>query len=169
MNYDIIIIGAGPGGYVMAERAGHRGLKTLLIEKEHLGGVCLNRGCIPTKTLLNSAKHYVHAHEASDFGVTTGEVKFDLAKAMSWKQEVVETLRGGVGVKMKKNKVEVLKGEALLLGPRRVQVDDTVYEGDHLVIATGGRPFIPPIPGADQAHVMTSDEILEIEKSEFVI
>ena len=164
MKYDIIIIGAGPGGYVMAERAGHLGKKVLLIEKGHLGGVCLNWGCIPTKTLLNSAKHYVHAHEAAEYGVTTGEVKFDLAKAMSWKQEVVETLRSGVGYKMKKNKVEVAKGEARLLGSRRVQVDDTVYEGDNVVIATGGRPFVPPIPGADQPHVMTSNEILSIEK-----
>jgi len=164
MSYDIIIIGAGPGGYVMAERAGHRGKKVLLIEKGHLGGVCLNVGCIPTKTLLNSAKHYVHAKEAPDFGVTTGEVKFDLSKAMAWKQEVVETLRGGVGFKMKKNKVEVIKGEASLLGPGRIQVGETVYEGDNVVIATGGRPFIPPIPGSDQPHVMTSNEILSIEK-----
>ena len=164
MSYDIIIIGAGPGGYVMAERAGHRGKKVLLIEKGHLGGVCLNVGCIPTKTLLNSAKHYVHAKEAPDFGVTTGEVKFDLSKAMAWKQEVVETLRGGVGFKMKKNKVEVIKGEASLLGPGRIQVGETVYEGDNVVIATGGRPFFPPVPGSDQPHVMTSNEILSIEK-----
>ena len=110
--YDIIIIGAGPGGYVMAERAGKRGKKVLLIEKEQLGGVCLNRGCIPTKTLLNSAKHYVHAIEAPAFGVTTGEVSFDLSKAMSWKQEVVETLRAGVGSMLKKCKVDVVVGEA---------------------------------------------------------
>ncbi len=164
MSFDVIIIGAGPGGYVMAERAGQRGLKVLLIEKSHLGGVCLNRGCIPTKTLLNSAKHYVHAQEAPAFGVTTGDVSFDLSQAMSWKQEVVETLRAGVAFKMKKSKVEVLKGEARLLGPHKVQVGDAVYEGDSVVIATGGRPFVPPIPGADQPHVMTSNEILSIEK-----
>ena len=164
MSYDIIIIGAGPGGYVMAERAGHLGKKVLLIEKDHLGGVCLNRGCIPTKTLLNSAKHYVHALEAPEFGVTTGEVSFDLTRAMAWKQEVVETLRGGVGMKMKKNKVEVVSGEASLLGSRRVRVGDTDFEGDNIIIATGGRPMVPPIPGADQSHVMTSDEILNIEK-----
>ncbi len=162
--YDIIIIGAGPGGYVMAERAGKRGKKVLLIEKEQLGGVCLNRGCIPTKTLLNSAKHYVHAIEAPAFGVTTGEVSFDLSKAMSWKQEVVETLRAGVGSMLKKCKVEVVAGEARLLGPRSVQVGDTIYEGDNVVIATGGSPFVPPIPGVDQAHVVTSNEILDIEK-----
>ncbi len=162
--YDIIIIGAGPGGYEMAERAGHKGKKVLLIEKAHLGGVCLNHGCIPTKTLLNSAKHYVHAKEAPEFGVTTGEVGFDLSKVMGWKQEVIETLRGGVAAMMKKNKVEVLFGEAKLLGSRKIEVDGNVYEGDNVVIATGGSPFVPPIPGADQPHVMTSKEILCVDK-----
>jgi dihydrolipoamide dehydrogenase len=163
-EFDLIIIGAGPGGYVMAERAGHLGKKVLLIEKQYLGGVCLNWGCIPTKTLLNSAKHYVHAKEAHEFGVTTGEVKFDLTKAMAWKQEVIETLRGGIGFMMKKNKVTVVNGEAKLLGSRKVQVGDKVYEGTDVVIATGSSPFVPPIPGAKQPHVMTSTEILSIEK-----
>jgi dihydrolipoamide dehydrogenase len=163
MTYDLIIIGAGPGGYEMAERAGHRGLKVLLIEKQYLGGVCLNWGCIPTKTLLNSAKHYVHAKEAGEFGVCTGEVSFDLAKAMGWKKEVIETLRGGVGAMMKKNRIEVLYGTAKLIGPRRVEVGGEVYEGSNIVIATGGSPLVPPIPGAGQPHVMTSTEILEIE------
>lgn len=161
--YDLIIIGAGPGGYEMAERAGHKGLKVLLIEKQYLGGVCLNWGCIPTKTLLNSAKHYVHAKEASEFGVTVGDVQFDLAKTMAWKQDVIETLRGGVAAMMKKSKVEVLYGAARLLGSRKVEVDGTVYEGDSVVIATGGSPFVPPIPGAEQPHVMTSKEILSVE------
>ena len=164
IEYDIIIIGAGPGGYEMAERAGHRGQKVLLIEKAFLGGVCLNWGCIPTKTLLNSAKHYVHAKEAPEFGVVTGEVSFNLAKVMAWKQEVVETLRAGVAGQMKKSNVTVLHGEARLLGPRKVEVDGAVYEGTNVVIATGGSPFVPPIPGADQPHVMTSKEILGIEK-----
>jgi dihydrolipoamide dehydrogenase len=162
--YDIIIIGAGPGGYVMAERAGHLGKKVLLIEKQYLGGVCLNWGCIPTKTLLNSAKHYVHAKEAPEFGVTTGEVKFDLSKAMAWKGEVIETLRAGIAFMMKKNKVTVVTGEAKFLGPHKVRVGDTVYEGADVVIATGSSPFVPPIPGAKQPHVMTSTEILNIDK-----
>ncbi|WP_372845648.1 dihydrolipoyl dehydrogenase [Pontiella sp.] len=162
-QYDLIIIGAGPGGYEMAERAGHKGQKVLLIEKKYLGGVCLNWGCIPTKTLLNSAKHFVHAKEAPEFGVTTGEVKFDLGKTMAWKQEVIETLRAGIAGQMKKSKVEVLFGEAKLIGSRQVEVDGTIYEGDNVVIATGGSPFVPPIPGADQPHVMTSKEILSVE------
>ena len=162
-DWDIIIIGAGPGGYEMAERAAHKGQKVLLIEKKYLGGVCLNWGCIPTKTLLNSAKHYVHAKEAPEFGVTTGEVKFSMAKTQAWKKDVIETLRGGVAAMMKKNKVEVLYGAAKLIGSRKVEVEGTVYEGDNVVIATGGSPFVPPIPGADQPHVMTSKEILDVE------
>ncbi|MCU0857976.1 MAG: dihydrolipoyl dehydrogenase [Pontiellaceae bacterium] len=162
--YDMIIIGAGPGGYVMAARAGYLGKKVLLIEKDLLGGVCLNCGCIPTKTLLNSAKHYVHAKEAPGFGVLTGEVTFDLCKAMAWKTEVIETLRAGIGFMMKKNKVDVLTGTARLLGPGRVQVGDTVYEGVNVVIATGASPLVPPIPGSDQPHVMTSTEILNINR-----
>ena len=164
MSYDIIIIGAGPGGYEMAERAAHKGLKVLLVEKKYLGGVCLNWGCIPTKTLLNSAKHYVHAKEAPEFGVNTGEVTFDLAKTMAWKKDVIETLRGGIAGMMKKNKVEVLYGEAKLIGSRKVEVAGTVYEADNVVIATGGSPFVPPIPGVDQPHVMTSKEILSVEE-----
>ena len=163
-EFDIIIIGAGPGGYVMAERAGHLGKKVLLIEKQYLGGVCLNWGCIPTKTLLNSAKPYVHAKEAPEFGVTTGDVKFDITKAMAWKNEVIDTLRAGIAFMMKKNKVTVVNGEAKLLGPRKVQVGDKVYEGTNVVIATGSSPFVPPIPGAKQPHVMTSTEILSIDK-----
>jgi len=160
--YDLIIIGAGPGGYEMAERAGHHGQKVLLIEKENLGGVCLNHGCIPTKTLLNSAKHYVHAKEAPEFGVTTGEVKFDLSVAMNWKEDVIKTLRGGIGGMLKKTKVEVLTGEAKLIGSGKVEVAGTIYEATNVVLATGGSPFVPPIPGADQAHVMTSKEILNV-------
>jgi len=163
-EFDIIIIGAGPGGYEMAERAGHKGQKVLLIEKANLGGVCLNHGCIPTKTLLNSAKHYVHAKEAPEFGVTTGEVSFDLTKIMAWKEDVIKTLRAGIAGLMKKNKVEVLAGEARLVGSRKVEVDGQVYEGDNVVIATGGSAFVPPIPGADQPHVLTSKEILCLEK-----
>ncbi len=162
--YDIIIIGAGPGGYEMAERAGHKGQSVLLIEKAHLGGVCLNHGCIPTKTLLNSAKHYVHAKEAPEFGVSTGEVSIDLSKVMVWKQEVIETLRAGIAGMMKKSKVTVLNGEAKFIAPGNVEVDGEIHEGRNVVIATGGSPFVPPISGADQDHVMTSKEILNIEE-----
>jgi len=162
--YDIIIIGAGPGGTVTAAHAGRLGQKVLLIEKEQLGGVCLNAGCIPTKTLLHSAKQYVHAKEAPSFGVSTGEVRFDLSKAMSWKSEVVETLRAGISFTMKKNGVEVIHGPAKFIGSQEVQVGENLYTGENIIIATGSAPLIPPIPGVDQPQVMTSTEILTIQK-----
>ena len=162
--YDIIIIGAGPGGYVMAERAAAEKQNVLLIEKAHLGGVCLNHGCIPTKTLLNSAKHYLHAKEAADFGVNVSGVEFDITKAMAWKNEVIETLRAGIAFMMKKHKVTVVEGEAKLLGPGKVQVGDEIYEGTNVVIGTGSVPMVPPIPGADQEHVLTNREILNLDK-----
>lgn len=163
-EYDLIIIGAGPGGYVAAERAGEQGLSVLLIEKGELGGVCTNAGCIPTKSLLNAAKLYSHAKDSEAFGVSTEGVSFDLAKAMAWKQETMKTLRSGIAGLMKKNKVEIISGEAELAGGTKVSVNGERYVGKDLIIATGSSPVIPPIPGADKSHVLTSTQILEIEK-----
>lgn len=161
--YDIIIIGAGPGGYLTAERAGHLGKKVLIIEKEHLGGVCLNRGCIPTKSLLNSSKLYKKAKTSQTYGVTAENVIFNLKDAMSWKEEVIKQNRGGVEFLMKHNKVEVIKGEATFKGGKSVFVNGTEYKGENIVIATGSSPFVPPIPGADSPNVLTSREVLNIE------
>ena len=122
MNYDLIVIGSGPGGYVAAIRASQLGMKVAVVERESIGGICLNWGCIPTKTLLNSAKHYLHAQEAEAFGVNVKDVSFDLEKAMSWKEDVIKSLRAGIEFMMKKFKVEVVSGEAKLLGPGKVQV-----------------------------------------------
>ncbi|MCP4298083.1 MAG: FAD-dependent oxidoreductase, partial [Proteobacteria bacterium] len=164
MVYDIIIIGAGPGGYVAAERAGARGKKVLIIEKENLGGVCLNRGCIPTKSLLNSSKLYKKAKSSQNFGVHAENVTFNLEEAMAWKEEVIKTLRNGVAFQMKHNKVEVLTGEALFKGGKTVLVDGKKYEGENIILATGSRPFTPPIPGADSDKVLSSKEVLNIKK-----
>lgn len=161
-EFDLIVIGAGPGGYVAAERAGAAGLKVLLIEKEEMGGECTNWGCIPTKSLLAGAKHYVHARESERFGVTAGEVKYDLTAAMAWKQETIETLRAGIGFLMKKNKVEVVKGEAELNRDRTVSVDESVYTGKNILIASGSSAAVPPIPGADGTNVVTNRGILSI-------
>lgn len=163
MNYDLIIIGAGPGGYTAAERAGEQGKKVLLIEKGELGGVCLNCGCVPSKTLLNSAKVYHYATHGEAYGVKSENVTFDLATVMARKQQVIETLRNGVAGLMKRNKVTVVNGEAKLVSSRKVQVGDEVYEGDNILIAVGSSPAKPPIPGIDNDCVYDSTRLLNID------
>ena len=147
-TYDLIVVGSGPGGYVAAERAGALGKKVLLIERGHLGGVCTNWGCIPTKSLLNSAKLYHHALDGAKHGVEAASVTFNLPSAMNWKNDTVRTLRGGIEFLLKSNKVETVFGEAEFIDPHHVKVGETVYEGSYLMVATGSSAFVPPIPGA---------------------
>lgn len=161
-HYDLIIIGSGPGGYIAAQRAGNLGKSVLLIEKDHLGGVCTNKGCIPTKSLLNSAKTYEHAKNGAFIGVETTDITFNVNTAMAHKQETVETLRGGIEFLMKNAQVETIFGEARALDAHHVEVNGTIYECSYLIVATGSSPVIPPIPGAELPHVVTSDEILEL-------
>lgn len=162
--YDIIIIGGGPGGYIAAERAGARGQKVLLIEKEHLGGVCLNCGCVPTKTLLNSAKTYAHALHGERFGVHAEKVSLNWGEALAWKNEVVTKLRGGIAFLMKKYKVEVVASTAQIVDKNTVKTaDGQTYQGKNLIIATGSSPAMPPIPGTkDNPKVVTSTQLLEV-------
>jgi len=162
MEYDLIVIGAGPGGYVAAERAGEQGKKVLLVEKSHLGGVCLNCGCIPTKTLLNSSKVYHYAAHGEAYGVKSKKVAFDLPAAMARKQKVIETLRKGIAGMMKRNKVSVVNGEATLISNHEVRVGDDVYCGANILIATGSSPAEPPIPGINNECVYDSTRLLEI-------
>jgi len=164
MTYDLIIIGAGPGGYIAAERAGHHGLKVLLIEKNKLGGVCLNEGCIPSKTLLNSAKLFHYANHGEAYGVNAASVEFDFDAVNARKAKVMDTLRTGIGGLMKKFKVEVVTGEAKLLRDRKVEVDGTLYEATNILIGTGSAPAAPPIPGIDSKGVVDSTGILNLEK-----
>ncbi len=163
MRYDLIVIGAGPGGYVAAERAGEQGKNTLLIEKGELGGVCLNCGCVPSKTLLNASKVYHYASHGEAYGVKSENVSFDLAVVMARKQKLIETLRKGIAGLMKRNKVTVVRGEAKLVSRREVRVGDEVYEGDNIIIAVGSSPAKPPIPGIDNNCVYDSTRLLDID------
>lgn len=163
MTYDLIIIGAGPGGYIAAERAGAAGKSVLLIEKAELGGVCLNCGCIPSKALLNAAKHFYYAVHGSAYGVEVEGAHFNLDAAHAMKGKVMDTLRKGIAGLMKRFNVDVVDGSATIEGLRRVRVGDTVYEGDNILIATGSSPAAPPIPGATLPHVVDSSGILNIQ------
>jgi dihydrolipoamide dehydrogenase len=162
MTYDLIIIGAGPGGYIAAERAGAKGLKVLLIEKNKLGGVCLNEGCIPSKTLLNGAKLYYYATHGEVYGVEVEGASFNYDKVTAKKEKVMDTLRGGIAGLMKKFKVEVIFGEAKLTADKKVTVDGNVFDGANIIIGTGSRPIAPPIPGIDLPHVVDSTGILNL-------
>ncbi len=159
--YDLIILGAGPAGYVAAEHAGGMGKKVLLIEKDKLGGVCLNRGCIPTKSFLNSAKLYDHARHAGVFGVTAKDAAFDYGIMKARTEKLQGTLRNGIAAMMKKNKVEIVTGAGTILDKNRIKVGDTVYEGANLLLCPGSRPAFPPIPGLkDNPAVVDSTGIL---------
>ncbi|MDR1046821.1 MAG: dihydrolipoyl dehydrogenase [Treponema sp.] len=171
--YDVIVIGGGPGGYVAAERLGHEGKKVLLVERQYLGGTCLNVGCIPTKTLLNSAKHYLHAGEAGQFGVHAEKLSFNLAEMMDWKEKVVETLRSGVAAQMKRFHVDVVKGTGAVEvngAGRAVRVTDesgaqTLYETRAVLAAAGSVPAMPPIPGVkDNPRVLDSTALLSVKE-----
>ena len=181
MVYDLIVIGGGPAGYLAAERAGHAGLNTAVIEKRALGGVCLNEGCIPSKAFLNSAKMYDHARHSEAFGVTCTGVTIDHAKVVARKNKVVKTLVSGVGFQMKQNHVTVINGTAKITG-RNAEGNFTVcvdekdtYEAKRLHIAAGSVPVVPPIPGVKEGvaagFVLTNREVLDLPEipKEFVV
>ena len=169
--YDLIILGGGPAGYNAAERAGSAGLKTLVIEERALGGVCLNEGCIPTKTLLYSAKIYDYAKHGADYGVTFGSASIDHGFVVNRKNKVVKQLVSGVGAKMKKAGVEVVNATAVIKGRDAegftVVANDKEYVGKQLLIATGSSPALPPIDGlADSlksGFALTNREVLDLK------
>jgi dihydrolipoamide dehydrogenase len=166
---DLLIIGGGPAGYVAAERAGHEGLNVVLFEKKAMGGVCLNEGCIPTKTLLYSAKMYENALHGDKYGVLGDNIRFDYGKMLSRKKKVVRKLVSGVEGKMKTNKVTVVKGDAFINGRSsegiEVTCNDEKYIGKNLLLCTGSEASVPPIPGLKEAGevILTNREILEME------
>lgn len=168
--YDLAIIGGGPAGYVAAENAGARGLRTVLFEKRELGGVCLNEGCIPTKTLLYSAKMYEHAGGGKKYGVTAENVAFDYKKIADRKTKVVRKLVAGIKMKMENHGVEVVRGDAFIENGDasciRITCGEQSYEAARLLICTGSEAFVPPIAGIEgNTDVLTNREILALTEA----
>ncbi len=160
MTYDLIIIGAGPGGYELAAEAARHGLSVLLAEKNLPGGTCLNRGCIPTKALCRNAQLMSDLREAHNFGIETGEVRFDLAAAIARKDAVVAQLREGVTTLLSAPLITTVYGEAIITSPRSVSVAGEQYTASNIVIATGSAPRDLPIEGANLA--ISSDDLLQL-------
>ncbi len=165
-EYQLIIIGAGPGGYEAAIRAAQLGLSTALIERRQVGGTCLNRGCIPTKAMLHSAQLYKETSHFELLGLHAENVSFDWEKIHQRKNEVVSKLRGGIEQLIKANKIDFYSASATIVSPHEVHLDqgeETCLHGENILIATGSVPARPPIPGLDLPNVVTSDELLEDE------
>ena len=164
-QYDLAILGGGPGGYEAAFAAAGYGLRTVLIEKDALGGTCLNRGCIPTKTLLHAANLLRAVRQAGTFGLTADHVGLDMARLQAYKDEVVTKLQGGIAQRLRQQKVTVLKGTARIEAADRIAVqgeEPAELLAKHILIATGSKPAVPPIPGHELAGVVTSDELLSL-------
>ena len=164
-EYDLIIIGAGPGGTDAAEEAASRGLKTAIIEKSCIGGTCLNRGCIPTKTILHTAELYREAREGNGIGIINNEnLKVDAAVLQENKESILDKLRSGLTYTMEHCGVDIIEGTGVITDRNHVKVGDSLIEADNIMIATGSVPGVPPIPGSDLPNVVTSDEMLSLDR-----
>lgn len=172
-TYDLIVLGGGPAGYLTAERAGHAGLKTLVIEKREFGGVCLNEGCVPSKTFLNSAKVLDYANHANNYGVKVeGTTSIDQAFVVERKNGVVKMLVSGIKATLKRNKVTMKSAEAVIESKTDdgfiVKAGEEKFLAKRLMIATGSMPVVPPITGLKEqiasGLVMTNKEILELKE-----
>ena len=163
-KYDVIVLGSGPGGYVTAIRASQLGLKTAVIEKESLGGVCLNWGCIPTKALLKSAQVFEYLKHADDYGLTVKEFDKDFDSVVNRSRNVADGMSKGVQFLMKKNKIDVISGYGTLKPGKKVDVDGTEYSAKHIIIATGARSRELPNLPQDGEKVIGYRKAMTLEK-----
>lgn len=165
MDYQLIVIGAGPGGYVAALHAAKLGQKVAVVENREPGGTCLNRGCVPTKTLLHSSRIYSEVSGGENAGITVEGVKVDMKSIFARKRAICEKLSAGIETMFKSAKVDLLRGTGKIIAPGEVQVvsgeDTRKYTCENILVATGSVPAKPPIPGLDLPGVYTSDELLE--------
>ncbi len=170
MKYDLIVLGGGPAGYLAGERAGHAGLKTLVIEERAFGGVCLNEGCVPSKSLLYCAKAYDYAKHGADYGITVEGASIDQKKVVERKNKVVKTLVSGIEMQLKGAKVDTLKERGVITGKSAegytVEAAGKTYTATNLLISTGSEAVVPPIDGVKESveagFVLTNREILDL-------
>lgn len=166
-QYDVIIVGGGPAGYVAAIRAAKNGKKIALVEKSYLGGTCLNRGCIPSKTLLRHTEVIEDIKSADVWGIKVSNLTFSFDEMLNRKDKVIETLRGGIKHLLQSGKIEVYDGEATIDKDKQVKVavsknDILTISADNILVATGSKPAVPPIEGVDKVHYHTTDTIFNL-------
>ena len=161
---DIVVIGGGPGGYVAAIHAAHLGAKVAVVEKDRLGGTCLNRGCIPTKALVRSVEVLLEGRRANEFGIEIDNIKINFQKIMARKNSIVDKLVSGVEQLMKSNNISVYRGTGRILSPHLIKVNDEEIATGKLIIATGSESALLPIPGLELPGVLTTDDILELKE-----
>ncbi len=164
MNYQVAIIGGGPAGYTAAEKAGKSGLKVILFEKEKIGGVCLNEGCIPTKTLLYSAKLYQQALDSKPYGVSTLEATFDLKRMIARKNKTTRKLTLGINNKLKEANVTIVQGDAQIVDSHTIRCNEDTYTFENLLICTGSTSITPPIKGLADIPYWTHKEALDAKE-----
>ena len=163
-QYEVAVIGGGPGGYIAAIRAAQLGKKTVLVEKRDLGGTCLNRGCIPTKALLHSAERYQQLSGAKALGITLGEYSFQYKKMAKRKDKVVKQLRSGVENLVAGHGADLVRAEAVLTGPHTFRAGEEEFEAERIILAAGSVPAAIPVPGTDKPGVLNSDGVLALEE-----
>lgn len=165
-RFDVIVIGAGPGGYVAAIKCAKAGLRTAIVENRRVGGTCLNRGCIPAKAMIHASSLYREMQEAEKFGVSAERITFDYEKIVSYKEETTEKLCRGIEQLLKGNGVTILCGKGRLEQNKIVRVtgeeSEECYEADHIILAAGSKPLVLPIPGLELPGVLTSDELFKL-------
>jgi len=167
-QYDLVVIGAGPGGYVAAIRAAQLGASVAVVEKDKLGGTCLNRGCIPTKTLAHVAEAINSIRSINEFGVDVGSYSVDFEKMINKKNQIVKRLSNGISFLIKKHKIDLFEGEGTVVGPNLVEVrcqdEKQQIPTKNIIIATGSKPIVPPAFNYDGKNVITSDEALNLKE-----
>jgi len=163
-RYDLIVIGSGPGGYVAAIKAAKMGMKTAIVERREIGGTCLNRGCIPTKTLMYSSHLYAIAKEFQELGIHCSGLSYDLNRIQDRKDQVVDKIRKGTKSLLESNGVTIIEGNATIMDADSIRIqnadEETFLTTDRILIATGSNPIIPAIEGINSKNVITSDELL---------
>lgn len=163
-NFDLIVVGAGPGGYVSAIRAAKLGMKVAMVENREVGGTCLNRGCIPTKALIHATELFRQMQNCENFGLTAERTGFDIGKIYSYKNSVTEQLKNGIEQLIKANSITLILGKGIIEKGQNVRVEcessTALYHGKYILVATGSKPSVPPIKGINLQNVLTSDDLL---------